>query len=74
MNVDVVQANGVDGMLVLNRGESEWWSFFDISLLNSSVCGDLMGPMAIVVSEETPRKCRFADLLVLCDELMTLIF
>ncbi|KVI12497.1 Piezo family [Cynara cardunculus var. scolymus] len=48
------EANGVDGMLVLNRGESEWWSFFDISLLNSSVCGDLMGPMAIVVSEETP--------------------
>ncbi|XP_024966702.1 piezo-type mechanosensitive ion channel homolog isoform X2 [Cynara cardunculus var. scolymus] len=49
------EANGVDGMLVLNRGESEWWSFFDISLLNSSVCGDLMGPMAIVVSEETPQ-------------------
>lgn len=49
------EANGVDGMLVLNRGESEWWSFYDISLLNSSVCGDLMGPMAIVVSEETPQ-------------------
>lgn len=49
------EANGVDGLLVLNRGESEWWSFFDISLLNSSVCGDLRGPMAIVVSEETPQ-------------------
>ena len=56
INGDVVQANGVDGMLILNRGESEWWSFFDIGLLNSSVCGDLKGPMAIVVSEETPRK------------------
>ncbi|KAL4572075.1 hypothetical protein LXL04_018844 [Taraxacum kok-saghyz] len=49
------EANGVDGMLILNRGESEWWSFFDIGLLNSSVCGDLKGPMAIVVSEETPQ-------------------
>ena len=52
-----VQVNGVDGRLFLNRGESEWWSFYDISLLNSTVCGDLVGPMAIVVSEETPRKC-----------------
>lgn len=51
------EATGVDGVLFLNRGESEWWSFYDISLLNSTVCGDLMGPMAIVVSEETPRKC-----------------
>ncbi|KAJ0581861.1 putative Piezo family protein [Helianthus annuus] len=49
------EATGVDGALFLNRGESQWWSFYDISLLNSSVCGDLMGPMAIVVSEETPQ-------------------
>lgn len=49
------EVNGVDGRLFLNRGESEWWSFYDISLLNSTVCGDLVGPMAIVVSEETPQ-------------------
>ncbi|KAI3800979.1 hypothetical protein L1987_29079 [Smallanthus sonchifolius] len=49
------EATGVDGVLFLNRGESQWWSFIDVSLLNSSVCGDLMGPMAIVVSEETPQ-------------------
>ncbi|XP_076898654.1 piezo-type mechanosensitive ion channel homolog isoform X1 [Bidens hawaiensis] len=49
------EATGVDGALFLNRGESQWWSFYDISLLNSTVCGDLMGPMAIVVSEETPQ-------------------
>ncbi|PWA88896.1 hypothetical protein CTI12_AA084740 [Artemisia annua] len=49
------EVNGVDGQLLLNRGESEWWSFYDISLLNSAVCGDLVGPMAIVVSEETPQ-------------------
>ncbi|KAK9055797.1 hypothetical protein SSX86_026882 [Deinandra increscens subsp. villosa] len=51
----ILQATGVDGTLFLNRGESPWWSFYDISLLNSSVCGDLVGPMAIVVSEETPQ-------------------
>ncbi|KAD3068641.1 hypothetical protein R6Q59_017338 [Mikania micrantha] len=49
------EATGVDGVLFLNREESQWWSFIDISLLNTSVCGDLMGPMAIVVSEETPQ-------------------
>ena len=46
----------MDGGLFLNRGESQRWTFYDIRLLNSTVCGDLIGPMAIVVSEETPRK------------------
>lgn len=55
-NVVILQGDGVDAELLLNRGSSEWWSFYDISWLNSNVCGDLMGPMAIVVSEETPRK------------------
>ncbi|KAI3678969.1 hypothetical protein L6452_38273 [Arctium lappa] len=50
------KAGGVDAKLLLNRrGDSEWWSFFDISWFNSNVCGDLMGPKAIVVSEETPQ-------------------
>nr|GFD49150.1 piezo-type mechanosensitive ion channel homolog [Tanacetum cinerariifolium] len=46
---------GVAAELILNRGNSNWWSFYDISWLESNVCGDLMGPMAIVVSEETPQ-------------------
>ncbi|CAH1447448.1 unnamed protein product [Lactuca virosa] len=49
------KAGGVDAKLLLHRGSSEWWSFYDIDWLNSSACGDLMGPMAIVVSEETPQ-------------------
>ncbi|KAJ9543235.1 hypothetical protein OSB04_022942 [Centaurea solstitialis] len=50
------KAGGVDAKLLLNhRGHSEWWSFFDIGWFNSNVCGDLMGPKAIVVSEETPQ-------------------
>nr|XP_043638394.1 piezo-type mechanosensitive ion channel homolog [Erigeron canadensis] len=50
-----LKGDGVDAELLLNRGSSEWWSFYDISWLDSNVCGDLMGPMAIVVSEETPQ-------------------
>ncbi|MCL7046756.1 hypothetical protein MKW94_016922 [Papaver nudicaule] len=43
----------VSGDLVLNRGDTEWWSFND---LNASIgCGGLTGPMAIIVSEETPQ-------------------
>ncbi|KAJ6682941.1 hypothetical protein OIU74_021070 [Salix koriyanagi] len=43
----------VSGDLVLNRGNPEWWSFHDIDL--SSGCGQFGGPMAIIVSEETPQ-------------------
>ncbi|KAF3962627.1 hypothetical protein CMV_012877 [Castanea mollissima] len=45
----------VSGDLVLNRGNPEWWSFHDINSLNFSGCGELAGPMAIIVSEETPQ-------------------
>nr|POF15845.1 piezo-type mechanosensitive ion channel like [Quercus suber] len=45
----------VSGDLVLNRGNPEWWSFHDINALNFSGCGELAGPMAIIVSEETPQ-------------------
>lgn len=48
------QVDLVSGDLVLNRGNPEWWSFHDIDL--SSGCGQFGGPMAIIVSEETPRK------------------
>lgn len=60
MNVTILQEGGVDAKLLLNHDDnSTWWSFYDISWLDSIVCGDLMGPRAIVVSEETPRKNYF---------------
>ncbi|KAL5566153.1 hypothetical protein UlMin_029317 [Ulmus minor] len=45
----------VSGNLVLNRGKPEWWSFHDIDASDVSGCGELAGPLAIVVSEETPQ-------------------
>nr|XP_048324692.1 piezo-type mechanosensitive ion channel homolog [Ziziphus jujuba var. spinosa] len=45
----------VSGDVVLNRGNPEWWSFHDIDASDVSGCGDLAGPLAIVVSEETPQ-------------------
>ncbi|KAM6577680.1 hypothetical protein CsatB_029517 [Cannabis sativa] len=45
----------VSGELFLNRGNPEWWSFHDIDVSNIGGCGDLAGPLAIVVSEETPQ-------------------
>ncbi|KAJ6305825.1 hypothetical protein OIU78_021200 [Salix suchowensis] len=72
----------VSGDLVLNRGNPEWWSFHDIDL--SSGCGQFGGPMAIIVSEETPLgrfiRLQCADLrmripfenLPSCDRLMAI--
>ncbi|XP_025982938.2 piezo-type mechanosensitive ion channel homolog [Glycine max] len=45
----------VSGDLVLNRGDPEWWSFYDLGILGSHGCGKFPGPMAIIVSEETPQ-------------------
>lgn len=45
----------VSGDLVLNHGPREWWSFHDIDASFTSGCGGLAGPMAIIVSEETPQ-------------------
>ncbi|CAJ1960920.1 unnamed protein product [Sphenostylis stenocarpa] len=45
----------VSGDLVLNRGDPEWWSFYDLGILGSLGCGKFPGPMAIIVSEETPH-------------------
>nr|XP_007147084.1 hypothetical protein PHAVU_006G095000g [Phaseolus vulgaris]ESW19078.1 hypothetical protein PHAVU_006G095000g [Phaseolus vulgaris] len=45
----------VSGDLVLNRGDPEWWSFYDLDILGSIGCGKFPGPMAIIVSEETPQ-------------------
>ncbi|KAF8038804.1 hypothetical protein BT93_B1379 [Corymbia citriodora subsp. variegata] len=45
----------VSGDLVLNRGHPGWWSFHDTDAPNIRGCGTLAGPMAIVISEETPQ-------------------
>ncbi|XP_058752948.1 piezo-type mechanosensitive ion channel homolog isoform X1 [Vicia villosa] len=45
----------VSGDLVLNRGDPEWWSFYDLDISDSHGCGKFPGPMAIIVSEETPQ-------------------
>ncbi|KAK1319859.1 hypothetical protein QJS10_CPB04g00743 [Acorus calamus] len=45
--------DSVSGELFMNHGSTQWWSFYDLNA--SDVCGDLTGPMAIIVSEETPQ-------------------
>lgn len=54
--MNFVQVNLVSGDLVLNHGNSKWWSFQDIDASDVTGCGEFAGPMAIIVSEETPRK------------------
>ncbi|KAK7392390.1 hypothetical protein VNO78_20827 [Psophocarpus tetragonolobus] len=50
--------------LIINREQFEWWAFRDINPLNlSGLCGGLMGPMAIIVSEETPPQGILGDTL-----------
>lgn len=50
------QVSDVTADLVLHHGSSQWWSFHDVNSLDAYGCGSLSGPMAVVVSEETPRK------------------
>ncbi|KAJ4968303.1 hypothetical protein NE237_015004 [Protea cynaroides] len=45
----------VSGDLFMNHGSPEWWSFHDINASESDGCGGLKGPMAVIVSEETPQ-------------------
>nr|XP_027114534.1 piezo-type mechanosensitive ion channel homolog [Coffea arabica] len=47
--------NLVTGDLVFHRGDPEWWSFHDLDVSDRSGCGELAGPMAVIVSEETPQ-------------------
>ncbi|KAG9157001.1 hypothetical protein Leryth_009041 [Lithospermum erythrorhizon] len=49
------EANDVSADLTLNHGYIEWWSFRDINSFDAHVCGNLTGPTAIIVSEETPQ-------------------
>lgn len=50
------QDNSVGADLVRNHEQYEWWSFHNINSSDSRGCGGLTGPMAIIVSEETPPR------------------
>lgn len=50
-----MQIDSVSGELLLNNGTPPWWSFYDTNPSDLAGCQGLNGPMAIVVSEETPR-------------------
>ncbi|XP_020972104.1 piezo-type mechanosensitive ion channel homolog isoform X2 [Arachis ipaensis] len=54
----------VSADLVLHREQFEWWAFQDIQPSNlSGFCGGHTGPVAIVVSEETPPQGILGDTL-----------
>ncbi|XP_077232309.1 piezo-type mechanosensitive ion channel component isoform X4 [Tasmannia lanceolata] len=49
------EVNLVSGDLSLNHETPKWWSFHDINALDVRGCEGVTGPMAIIVSEETPQ-------------------
>ncbi|ONK78536.1 uncharacterized protein A4U43_C02F19860 [Asparagus officinalis] len=53
--LEQTDTSSVSGNLFLNRGSPPWWSFYDFGVSNMSACNGLTGPMAVVVSEETPQ-------------------
>ncbi|XP_031279983.1 piezo-type mechanosensitive ion channel homolog isoform X2 [Pistacia vera] len=57
------EVNGVSADLVLNRADYSWWSFHDINSSDIRGCGGLTGPIAVVVSEETPPQGILGDTL-----------
>lgn len=53
----IFQDNAVSADLIINREQLEWWAFRDTNPSNlSRLCGGLTGPMAIIISEETPPR------------------
>lgn len=63
-----LQVTSVSGDLYLNHyGNPPWWSFSNIGASDVEGCNGLAGPMAIVISEETPRMytslfCYYVDI------------
>ncbi|GLU07492.1 hypothetical protein SLE2022_244480 [Rubroshorea leprosula] len=57
------EVNRVSADLIINRETFKWWSFHDINSSDVRGCGGLAGPMAIVVSEETPPQGILGDTL-----------
>uniref|UniRef100_A0A2N9GWI9 Piezo non-specific cation channel cap domain-containing protein n=1 Tax=Fagus sylvatica TaxID=28930 RepID=A0A2N9GWI9_FAGSY len=53
----------VNADLVINRANHEWWSFHDANSSDVAGCGGLTGPMAIIISEETPPQGIIGDTL-----------
>ncbi|KAG6429158.1 hypothetical protein SASPL_107200 [Salvia splendens] len=51
----VDQVSLVNADLVLHRETHDWWSFQDINSPDADACRGLSGPMAVVVSEESPQ-------------------
>uniref|UniRef100_A0ACD5VI83 Uncharacterized protein n=1 Tax=Avena sativa TaxID=4498 RepID=A0ACD5VI83_AVESA len=47
--------DSVSGELLLNNGTPPWWSFYDTNPSDLAGCQGQNGPVAIVVSEETPQ-------------------
>ncbi|KAL2323587.1 hypothetical protein Fmac_027966 [Flemingia macrophylla] len=56
--------NAVTADLIINREQFEWWAFRGINSSNlTGLCGGLTGPMAIIISEETPPQGILGDTL-----------
>ncbi|KAJ4842906.1 hypothetical protein Tsubulata_023830 [Turnera subulata] len=55
------EGNSVSANLIMNREEFSWWSFRDLNSSNLTECGSLTGPMAIIISEETPPQGIIGD-------------
>ncbi|KAH7517167.1 hypothetical protein FEM48_Zijuj09G0033700 [Ziziphus jujuba var. spinosa] len=58
-----LEDNYVGADLVMNHANYDWWSFNDINASDINACGSLTGPMAVVVSEETPPQGILGDTL-----------
>ncbi|XP_065861207.1 piezo-type mechanosensitive ion channel homolog isoform X1 [Euphorbia lathyris] len=52
------EVRSVSADLIMNHADFKWWSFH---ATNSSGCGSLTGPMAIIMSEETPPQGILGD-------------
>ncbi|KAJ8748395.1 hypothetical protein K2173_003032 [Erythroxylum novogranatense] len=55
------EVNAVSADLIMNRADFSWWSFYDINSSDARGCGGSRGPMAIIVSEETPPQGILGD-------------
>ncbi|RZR77786.1 hypothetical protein BHM03_00002976 [Ensete ventricosum] len=62
----------ISGDIYMNHGSPPWWSFNVSNTLDVEECNGLTGPMAVVVSEETPRTFFFGcRLIAICENIYT---
>ncbi|KAM7254289.1 hypothetical protein ACFE04_031971 [Oxalis oulophora] len=57
------EENSVSADLILNHEDFKWWSFRDVNSSAMKGCEGFNGPMAIIVSEETPPQGILGDTL-----------